>query len=182
MFELRNRIQNLNASPQISKKQIVDSIDELLVDAHFTIVERHDTKPWGAYIRISSSEAHKFIKDFFPGLSLKDAQLGVANAELSPKVLIVSPGQRLSWQYHNRRAERWSFITPGLFNKSQTDDLGDVNSADTGEVVQFLRNERHRLVGRQDGYTIVAEIWQHTEANEPSDENDIIRLADDYKR
>ena len=27
--------------------------------------------------------------------------------KLSPKILIVRPAARLSWQYHNRRAEIW---------------------------------------------------------------------------
>lgn len=29
---------------------------------------------------------------------------------------------------------------------------------------------------------IVAEIWQHTDLEHPSDETDIVRLADDWKR
>ena len=28
-------------------------------------------------------------------------------SKLSPKILIVKPAARLSWQYHNRRAEIW---------------------------------------------------------------------------
>jgi hypothetical protein len=50
--------------------------------------------------------------------------------KLSSKIIIVKPGARLSWQYHNRRAE----------------------------------------------------IWQHTDVNHPSDEEDIIRVQDDFGR
>lgn len=43
------------------------------------------------------------------------------------------------------------------------------------------QNERHRLVGLND-WGMVAEIWQHIDANNPSDENDIIRVQDDFGR
>jgi hypothetical protein len=29
---------------------------------------------------------------------------------------------------------------------------------------------------------VIAEIWQHTDANHPSDEDDIIRVQDDFGR
>ena len=103
-------------------------------------------------------------------------------AELSPKFLIVKPGQRLSWQYHDRRAERWCFLTQGGYRKSMTDDEGDRIEANAGEVVQFQTGERHRLEGRSDGLVLVAEIWQHSQPEAPSDEDDIVRLADDYQR
>ena len=31
-------------------------------------------------------------------------------------------------------------------------------------------------------FGVVAEIWQHTDLNNPSDENDIVRIQDDYGR
>ena len=30
--------------------------------------------------------------------------------KLSPKILIIKPETRLSWQYHNRRAEIWQLF------------------------------------------------------------------------
>ena len=45
----------------------------------------------------------------------------------------------------------------------------------------FDNKERHRLVGL-DKIGVVAEIWIHTDLNNPSDENDIVRISDDYKR
>jgi hypothetical protein len=50
-----------------------------------------------------------------------------------------------------------------------------------GEVVSLARGERHRLIGT-DNWGVVAEIWIHTEPENPSDESDIIRLQDDYSR
>jgi hypothetical protein len=37
------------------------------------------------------------------------------------------------------------------------------------------------LIGLDD-WGIVAEIWQHTDESNPSDEDDIVRLQDDYSR
>lgn len=150
--------------------------------ADYEIIEVDDQKPWGAYIRIDGAQAERFITEFFPGLTMDEARLGMENAELSPKLLIVAPGARLSWQYHERRAERWNFLTPGGYYKSDSDQQGELHHAKAGEVVQIARSERHRLVGDAQRYTMVAEIWQHIDPNEPSREEDIIRLADDYQR
>jgi hypothetical protein len=50
-----------------------------------------------------------------------------------------------------------------------------------GSVITLKKGERHRLVGL-DTCGIIAEIWQHTDSNHPSDEDDIVRLQDDYGR
>jgi hypothetical protein len=54
--------------------------------------------------------------------------------------------------------------------------------AEAGEVVQFQTSERHRLEGMPDSLVLVAEIWQHVDGDHPSDEDDIVRLHDDYQR
>ena len=50
-----------------------------------------------------------------------------------------------------------------------------------GDLIKFDKEERHRLVGLSKP-GIVAEIWIHTDIEKPSDEEDIIRLQDDYSR
>lgn len=45
----------------------------------------------------------------------------------------------------------------------------------------FRQVERHRLMGLDD-YAIMAEIWQYTDVNNPSDEGDIVRVQDDFSR
>lgn len=182
MNELSNALEHLKNNVDVAKGDIVSAVVEAIQAAGYAIVDLNNTKPWGAYIRMEGTQADRFITEFFPGLTPEEARLGVANAELSPKFLIVAPGQRLSWQYHDRRAERWTFLTEGGYNKSDTDDEGDVIVAQPGTVVQFQKGERHRLVGVATKYAIVAEIWQHTDGDQPSDEDDIVRLADDYKR
>lgn len=149
----------------------------------FPIVEINDQKPWGGYIRFDNNVAGGFIKEFFPGVSMKEVALDIENIELSPKILIVSPKQRLSWQYHNRRAECWSFLTAGGYHKSEDDNQGEPIYVEPGHFIQFNVGERHRLIGQHtNDYAVVAEIWQHVDPDNTSDEDDIIRIDDDYKR
>src|SRR5438874_729991 len=89
-------------------------------------------------------QADVFIAEFFPGLTPQEARRGKDDAELSPKILLVSPDQRLSWQYHRRRAERWRFLTPGAYHRSPNDGQGELLRAEIGDVVQFEMGERHR--------------------------------------
>lgn len=182
MSELPRTIEKIDYTESAEYDGFVSSIEELVAEAGYGVVEKNVDKPWGAYLRIDSAQADEFVNDFFPGLTPEEARLGIEGAELSPKFLIVKPGQRLSWQYHDRRAERWCFLTPGGYRKSLTDDEGERVEASPGEVVQFQKGERHRLEGCEDTLVLVAEIWQHSEARQPSDEDDIVRLADDYQR
>ena len=50
-----------------------------------------------------------------------------------------------------------------------------------GDQIILKQGERHRLIGLNET-SVVAEIWQHTDANLPSDEDYIIRVQDDFGR
>ncbi len=182
MPELLNQLTNLDIHANVEKQQLVHDVQEAILANNYNIVELDDKRPWGAYFRFDSDEADRFVEEFFPGLDGTEARLGDDSLELSPKILLASPDQRLSWQYHNHRAERWSFLTPGFYYRSLTDTAGESRSANPSEVVQFAKKERHRLVGAVAAYTLVAEIWQHTDRNMPSTESDIVRVQDDYAR
>lgn len=178
-------LQSLGVLTNVSEPDKLSFVADIIGSieaAGYTIVEVDDAKPWGAYIRLEACDANRFVEEFFPGLTPEEARLGIKDAELSPKILVVAPRQRLSWQYHNRRAERWAFLTAGAYFKSKTDTEGEKQMAQPGDVVQFETGERHRLVGLDNTYTLVAEIWQHTDKKELSNEDDIIRLSDDYRR
>ena len=101
---------------------------------------------------------------------------------MSPKILIVKPAARLSWQYHNRRAEIWQIYkgSTGII-RSNTDTENEMEIYDEGDQIVLEQGERHRLIGLDD-YCVVAEIWQHTDVDHPSDEEDIIRVQDDFGR
>ena len=177
---LRKHFKGYTASKNVYETAVTESIKSDFDSAGYTVVEVNVDKPWGAYLRIANEQADDFVADFFPDLTPEQARLGMEGAELSPKILIVAPGHRLSWQYHNRRAERWMFVTNGTFTKSSTDEPGEIQTAAVGDVLQFHQGERHRLIGLDDSYVVVAEIWQHADSDNPSDEDDIVRLANDY--
>lgn len=157
-------------------------VKQALVVAGYSVAETNIEKPWGAFVKVASREADRFVGDFPFGVSPGEARLGTTGAELSLKVLAVAPGQRLSWQYHKRRAERWVFLTDGAFRKSNDNKENDILYAKAGDVVQLSKGERHRIEGLDDKIVLVAEIWQHADPSHLSDENDVVRLSDDYQR
>lgn len=181
-MSLISKMQQVDTSTVAPKHKIFNEVVKLAHAHGYTIDDVDLNKPWGFYIRFEASDAERFVPEFFPGLSLEAARLGNPEATLSPKFLLVCPGELLSWQYHKRRAERWAFLTPGAYYKSENDDQGELQHAQLGDVVQFQDGERHRLVGQSGAYVLVAEIWQHTDSMVLSDEADIVRLDDKYKR
>jgi len=161
------------------KKPTFDKVAALLHQYNFSIVDKDDTRPWGGFYVIDEAEAARFAQHYFAEENL--SELKITN-KLSPKILIVGPHQRLSWQYHHRRAEIWKCIdgTVGVMT-SNTDEEDIHHTLQVGDIIKLKQGERHRLMGL-DGWGIVAEIWQHTDESNPSDEDDIVRLQDDYSR
>ena len=143
-------------------------------------VVSHDfERPWGGFLVIDENQAQEFSNKFFEGLDVNTLKIG---GKLSPKILIVKPEARLSWQYHNRRAEIWQVYkgSAGII-KSDSDVENEMEVFTEGDQIVLQQGERHRLIGLDDN-CVVAEIWQHTDANHPSDEDDIIRVQDDFGR
>lgn len=162
------------------KTQIFSELTHWLQSLQLDIVSQDQTRPWGGFFVINEAHTEAFIETFFPELSLSEVQI---TQKLSPKILVVGPHKRLSWQYHHRRAELWKVVrgtTVGVA-RSQTDEQTPVDTYQTGDVITLAQGERHRLVGLDD-WGIVAEIWQHTNPESPSDESDIVRLQDDFGR
>ena len=181
-MSLLEKLVSENIAETVTSKEIIEDIGRFIKDNGYTVVDDDLGKPWGAFWRFDSAQAAEFIAEFFPGLTLAEAEHGVKGAELSPKILLVAPQQRLSGQYHHRRAERWRNVAgPAAYYRSLNDDQGDRIDFPVGSIVQFDTGERHRLASG-DCWSVVAEIWQHSDPNQLSDEEDIIRVADDYKR
>ena len=64
---------------------------------------------------------------------------------------------------------------------SDTDVEGQFKRLKPGDEIKLEKGERHRLVGLKE-WGVVAEIWQHTDPDNPSDEDDIVRVQDDFGR
>jgi mannose-6-phosphate isomerase len=155
------------------------SIETLITSFGFTITSKDDQRPWGGFLVIEEQQAQEFSNQFFKGIEVDTLKIG---GKLSPKILIVAPNARLSWQYHNRRAEIWQVYkgSAGIIT-SDSDAETNMKVYNEGDQITLKQGERHRLIGLDD-YAVVAEIWQHTDANHPSDEDDIIRVQDDFGR
>ena len=156
-----------------------NNTEDLIKSKGFKINSKDFERPWGGFLVIDESQAQDFSNQFFKGLDVQTLKIG---GKLSPKILIVSPDVRLSWQYHHRRAEIWRVYkgTAGII-RSNTDNIGELEVLNECDQVRLQQGERHRLVGLA-SRALVAEIWQHTDPENPSDEDDIVRVSDDFGR
>ena len=162
-----------------TKELVFELIAGFIAEEGFGVISKDQNRPWGGFFVIDESQAPAFIKRFFSHLSLDDFS---GFEKLSPKILVVGPEKRLSWQYHHRRAEIWKLIggVAGVVI-SDTDQETEPQTLEIGQVINLKCGERHRLLGA-DGWGVVAEIWQHTDKNNPSNEDDIVRVQDDFGR
>ena len=100
---------------------------------------------------------------------------------LSVKTLIILPFKKLSWQYHKRRKEIWKVNDGKVEVYLSNDDIQRESIfISSGEELYISKEQRHRIIGT-DVNSIISEIWIHTD-KKLSDENDIVRLQDDYGR
>ena len=162
------------------KKSVLNEIESYLREEGFNMVAKDFGRPWGGFFVVDEQQADKFAKKFFPGINIDS--LKISGGKLSPKILVVESNKRLSWQYHHRRSEIWRLAagTAGVVT-SMTDQQGTLKKLQPGDLVRLDKGLRHRLVGL-DGWGMVAEIWQHTDPARPSDEDDIVRVQDDFGR
>jgi mannose-6-phosphate isomerase-like protein (cupin superfamily) len=157
---------------------IYSKIKEEIDTLGFNVVDYDFNRPWGGFLVIDEKQRSLFISTFF-----NDININLSNdTRLSPKILIVDPNSRLSWQYHLRRKEIWKIYRGSVgVIRSKNDIENPMDIHKMGDVITFDTQERHRLIGLKN-VGIVAEIWQHIDIDNPSDENDIVRLQDDYNR
>lgn len=158
---------------------IFETTQQELDQAGFQIERKDFERPWGGFFVIDEKQAADFTARYFPGINNADL---IGGRKVSPKILLVAPHKRLSWQYHHRRSEVWRVVEGKVgIVRSDTDEPGDLKEYEQGELIVLAEGERHRLVGL-DTWGKVAEIWQHTDPDHPSDEEDIVRLQDDFGR
>lgn len=91
------------------------------------------------------------------------------------KRIIVKPGQRLSYQFHHKRAEAWT-VVKGVARVTQNDVDTDYTA---GETVLIKLGDKHRMANPSQTETM--EIIEVQTGNYFG-EDDIIRIEDDYDR
>lgn len=163
----------------VSSTETFKKIEDLLESFHLKVVAEDKQRPWGGFFVIDEAQAREFVKQFFPEEDFEQLKI---SEKLSPKILMVAPNKRLSWQYHHRRAELWKCIDGEVaVATSLSDEEEHKHILKIGDKIKLKQGQRHRLIGLK-GWGVVAEIWQHTDAANPSDEDDIVRLQDDFGR
>ena len=94
------------------------------------------------------------------------------NKSCTVKLIYVNANSRLSLQYHKKRSEFWKVIKGSAMVEidEKTIILGE------GETITIPRQARHRVLALE-SECIILEI-----AYGRFDENDIVRIEDDYQR
>ena len=152
---------------------------ELLKSQKLNIIDKDTERPWGGFFVISENNAQDFSNIYFNGLYIEKLKI---SGKLSPKILIIAPDKRLSWQYHHRRSEIWKVVSGEIKVVTSHDDIERKEQIlKEGDEIRLSKGERHRIIGL-DEYAVIAEIWIHTDKDNPSDENDIVRVQDDFDR
>ena len=152
---------------------------EILSSKKLNVIDKDTDRPWGGFFVISEDNTQEFSNIYFNGLNTEEIKV---SGKLSPKILIVAPNKRLSWQYHHRRSEIWKVVSGEIKVVTSHDDVERKEKyLKEGDDIRLSKGERHRIIGLED-YAVVAEIWIHKDKDNPSDENDIVRIQDDFNR
>ena len=152
---------------------------EILSSKKLNVIDKDTERPWGGFFVISEDNAQEFSNIYFNGLNTEELKI---SGKLSPKILIIAPNKRLSWQYHHRRSEIWKVVKGEIKVVTSHDDVVRKEQIlKEGDEIRLSRGERHRIIGLEE-YAVVAEIWIHTDKDNLSDENDIVRVQDDFER
>ncbi|OGY35246.1 MAG: hypothetical protein A3D99_01075 [Candidatus Andersenbacteria bacterium RIFCSPHIGHO2_12_FULL_45_11] len=162
-----------------TKSEIQKRVRTYITNKGLRIAGEDFERPWGGFFLTDDVDTDTFLDLFF---AREAVQLRSDGKKISPKLLVVLPEMRLSWQYHDRRAEMHKVIRgPVAYSLSITNDLSDPVTYYADALVEIPQGTRHRLIGLNE-WGLVAEVWQHVIPSHPSDEADNHRLQDDFKR
>lgn len=112
-------------------------------------IEKED-RPWGRFFVIHDQSTYKL------------------------KRIEVDPGQQLSYQYHHKRSESWTFVL-GSGIVTIDDKKIEVKEGDT---VLIPIKSKHRVTNTQDDVLVFIEV----QTGSYFGEDDIVRISDDYNR
>ena len=98
--------------------------------------------------------------------------IGIVDCKV--KKITVNPGQKLSYQYHHKRAEVWTVVSGTL-----TIILDDEKVFRTyGETIRIPLGAKHRAWNETDEVVEFIEVQTGTYFGE----DDIVRISDEYNR
>ena len=161
-----------------AKISIFRDVAFTLIDRGFRIDRFDQSISWGGFFVVNESQSQLFTHSYFHELEGQHIHL---TGRISPMIIIVAPGKQQTWRYHVRRAEFWKVVKGNVgVIQSENDQPGEQRIVREGELLRLKEQERHRFIGL-DEWAVLAEIWQHTSAQWPSDEYDVVRLQDEMK-
>jgi mannose-6-phosphate isomerase-like protein (cupin superfamily) len=162
------------------KNSIASEIRSELASKGITVSGEDFERPWGGFFKIGNESLPFFLNNYFNGIELP---FDISRLNVSPKILVVEPGKKLSWQSHERRSELWRIVSGpvGIYMSETDEQPREMDIYINDDLVEMKLGTRHRLVGLDD-WGVVAEIWVHTFPDDPSDEEDIRRISDDFGR
>ena len=90
------------------------------------------------------------------------------------KRIAIEPGERLSYQYHNKRSEAWTIVEGnGIITLN-----GQEKEYSKGETVLIPQGTKHRIKNKDQKKLILIEV----QTGSYFGEDDIVRVEDDYNR
>ena len=132
---------------------IFENISKQLKNQNLNIINQDTERPWGGFFVISPGNTQDFFNIYFNGLNTEELKV---SGKLSPKVLIIAPNKRLSWQYHHRRSEIWKVVSGEIKVVTSHDDIERKEEIlKEGDEIRLSKGERHRIIGL-DEYAVVA--------------------------
>ena len=136
---------------QVEKRFTCQRMAHEYVEVYHTVLEnRENYRPWGHYENLLERDDHKI------------------------KELIVNPGERLSLQKHQRRAEHWTVVSgEALVTVAEKEIL-----LKPGQSVDVPMGAVHRIMNPGKIPVVLVEV----QMGDYFGEDDIIRLEDDYDR
>ena len=90
------------------------------------------------------------------------------------KRITINPGQRLSYQYHEKREENWTVVNGSLTIELDTLEL----TLPVGHSIYIPLGAKHRAINETNNPITFIEVQTGTYFGE----DDIIRIEDDYNR
>ena len=153
-------VQAVDRIASLDRRACRDEVEERFTCQHMArryldvyrkiLDDRENYRPWGHYENLLERDDHKV------------------------KEIIVKPGQRLSLQQHQRRAEHWTVVSG--------EALATVGEREIplkpGQSVEIARGAVHRIMNPGDVPLVFVEV----QTGDYFGEDDIIRLEDDYGR
>jgi mannose-6-phosphate isomerase len=133
-----------------------------------------DERPWGRFWTLYEPK-------------MRSSMTELTHRDFVVKILQLDPWQRTSLQYHEGRNEVMKCVGgSGIATIPDPERPNDLAVFDivVGYVFIVPKKGRHRLEAKEDGLTMV-EIWNPRSGPEAMgrlDEDDIVRLNDDYGR